>query len=175
MNIQIRKLRQSESMSYREIRLQCLKHFPEYFSSNYQDEKRKHKLFFEPFIEQSDANNFVIGAFLENTLIGISGFERYNRAKTNHRGIILQVYVTPDYQRQNIGSSMIQSTLNEAFKINGIEQIEIGVIASNENAEKIYKKIGFQTYGIHKNYLKIDNLHYDHKMMMIHKNQHTRK
>ena len=172
MNIEIRKLLPNESNSYRAIRLECLKHFPINFASNYLDEKAKDKLFFQPYIEQSDSNNFVIGAFHKTNLIGISGFKRHELVKTNHRGLIIQVYVTPEYQGNGIGSRIITSTLNKAFKINGMEQVEIDVITINKNAEKVYEKIGFEAYGIQKNYLKIDNDYYDHKMMMIFKNQY---
>lgn len=171
MEIQIRKLLPNESISYREIRLQCLKRYPEYFTTNYQDEKTKEKLFFQSFIEQSNKSNFVIGAFNDNKLIGISGFKRHERIKTNHGGIIIQVYVQDNYQGRNIGSNIIKQTLNEAFKIDGIEQVEIGVIAINEKAEKIYKNIGFEEYGLHKKFLKIDNSYYDHKLMIIFKEQ----
>jgi RimJ/RimL family protein N-acetyltransferase len=149
-----------------------LKNFPTNFTSNYQDEKTKEKLFFQPHIEQSDTNNFVIGAFHNNSLVGISGFNRHEREKRNHSGIIIQVYVTPEYQRKNIGQNIIKATLDEAFKIDGIEQIEIDVIAINENAEKVYKKIGFEEYGLQKNFLKINNTYYDHKMMMIFRDQY---
>lgn len=171
MDIKIRKLLPNESNSYRELRLQCLKTYPQHFSSNYQDEKRKEKLFFQPCIETCDTNNFVIGAFHESKLIGISGFNRYEKNKISHIGIIIQVYVTPEYQGKQIGFNLVKSTLSEAFKINGIEQIEIGVISSNKNADKIYANLGFETFGIQKHYLKIDNHYYDHKMMMIFKNQ----
>lgn len=172
MNIEFRKLRTNESNSYRDIRLQCLKNFPKNFTSNYLDEKAKDKLFFQHYIEQSDSNNFVIGAFHNTNLIGISGFERQERVKTNHRGLIIQVYVIPEFQGNGIGLNLIKSTLNEAFQINGIEQVEIDVITANKNAEKIYKKVGFEAYGIQKHFLKIDNEYYDHKMMMIFKNKY---
>ncbi|MCD2259982.1 GNAT family N-acetyltransferase [Psychroserpens luteolus] len=173
MNIQIRKLLPSESASYREIRLQCLKHYPEYFTTNYQDEKTKEKLFFQPYIEQAHKSNFVIGAFHSNSLIGISGFKRHERKKVNHAGIIIQVYVNSKFQGKNIGTDLIKHTLDEAFKIDGIEQVEIGVIAINEKAEKLYKNIGFEMFGLHKNFLKIENLYYDHKMMMIFKTNYS--
>lgn len=175
MEIQIRKLLPKESESYREIRLQCLKNYPEYFTTNYEDEKTKNKLLFQQFIEESNTDNFVIGAFLNKQLIGISGFKRQERRKVNHSGIIIQVYVNPEYQGNKIGSNLMQSTLTEAFKIDGIEQIEIGVISSNEKAENIYKKIGFKEFGLQKNFLKINDAYYHHKMMMIFKNQYTNK
>ncbi len=171
MNIQIRKLLPNESNSYREIRLECLKKFPRNFGSNYHDEKEKAKLFFQPFIEQLNIDNFVIGAFHNNSIIGISGFNRYEGEKTKHRGRIIQVYVNPEYQGQNIGTDIIKSTLAEAFKLTEIEQIEINVLATNKKAEKVYEKIGFEAYGLQKNYLKIGSTYYDHKMMMIFKSE----
>ncbi len=171
MQIQIRKLLPDESMVYRHLRLQCVKNFPEYFTTDYQDEKTKKKLFFQPYIETSNTDNFVIGAFHNDNLIGISGFKRHQRKKINHAGIIIQVYVNPEYQGQHIGSKMIKATLSEAFKISGIEQIEIGVISTNQKADKLYKKLGFEEFGLHKNFLKIDGQYYDHKMMIMFKNQ----
>ena len=172
MNIQIRKLRPDESNAYREIRLACLKNYPENFGSNYEDEMVKEKLFFQGHIEQSDADNFVIGANNNGKIIGISGFNRYENIKTKHRGRIIQVYVDPEYQGQNIGSNIIRSTINEAFKISGIEQIEIDVLTTNKKAENVYKKIGFEEYGLQKNFLKIGNTYYHHKMMMIFKDEY---
>ncbi|MGJ8594194.1 MAG: GNAT family N-acetyltransferase [Aquaticitalea sp.] len=170
MNITIQKLLPNHSTSYRELRLECLKNYPQYFSTNYADELTKEKLYFQSFIEQSDTDNFVIGAFDGQTLIGISGFKRHEAKKTEHAGIVVQVYVNPEYQGNTIGTDMIKATLDAAFKIEGIEQIEIGVISTNENAEKIYTKMGFEVFGLHKNYLKIDHHYYDHKMMMVFKN-----
>ena len=171
MDIKIRKLQPNESNFYRDIRLECLKNYPMYFTSNYRDEKAKAKLFFQDHIEESDVNNFVIGAFHNNALVGISGFNRYDRKKTEHKGRIIQVYVNLNYQGQNIGLNIIKSTIDEAFKINAIEQIEIDVITTNTHAENLYKKIGFTAYGIQKNFMKVDDIYYDHKMMMLFKNQ----
>ncbi len=172
MEIQIRKLLPNESNSYRELRLQCLETYPEYFTTNYQDEKTKNKLFFQPYIENSDENNFVIGAFHKNTLVGISGFKRHEKHKTNHSGIIIQVYVNKEYQGMKIGSKIIKSTIDEAFKLTGIEQIEIGVISTNINAERVYRNLGFETFCLHKKFLKIDGQYYDHLMMILFKNQY---
>ncbi len=172
MDIQIRKLQPDESNSYREIRLQCLKNYPMHFTSNYHDEKAKAKLFFQTYIEESDKNNFVIGAFLNTNLIAISGFNRYERKKIEHKGRIIQVYVNPNYQRQQVGLNLIKSTIDEAFKISNIEQIEIDVIATNTHAEKLYQKMGFSTYGTQTNFMKVEDVYYDHRMMMLFKNQY---
>lgn len=167
MILEFRKLKPSESNLYRELRLECLKLYPENFGSNYQDETKKEKLFFQPMIENQDPNTFVIGGFHNRKLIAICGFQRYDAEKTKHRARIIQLYVTPEYQKKHIASDILKSTIKEAIKIQGIEQIELGVITTNSNAEKIYQKLGFKEYGIQKDYLKIDNNYFDHKMMAL--------
>lgn len=173
MKIEFRKLRPKESNSYRELRLECLKFYPENFGSNYHDENGKEKLFFQRHIENFSADNFVMGGFDAEKLIAICGFQRYDTEKTNHRGRIIQVYVSQEYQRKNIGSDILKATLSEAFKRNGVKQIELGVVTTNRGAEEIYKKIGFKEYGVHKNYLKIGAKYFDHKMMILHASQYN--
>jgi len=166
----IRKLLPDESSAYRNIRLECLKKYPNTFGSNYQDELKKHKLFFQTHVEEADKNNFVVGAFKENELIGISGFNRFEGEKMKHRGRIIQVFVKPKFQGQSIGSTLVNETIKLAFNLDGIEQIEIGVLSSNKGAESVYKKLGFKEFGVQKNYLKVGARYFDHIMMEIYKN-----
>lgn len=175
MNIQYRKLLSKDSMSYRAIRLECLKNYPENFGSNYNDEVKKEKLFFQLIIETPIPDVFVMGAFDAQELIAICSLQRYDTEKTKHRARIMQVYVTPEYQRQNIATQIIKATIGEALKIQNLEQIELGVITTNSNAESIYKKLGFEEYGIQKGYLKINNTYYDHKMMVLFLNDYYSK
>ncbi|WP_228851753.1 GNAT family N-acetyltransferase [Aegicerativicinus sediminis] len=167
MNIQFRRLLPHESSLYRTIRLECLKQYPENFGSNYQDEIKKKKLFFEDHLENENPDNFVIGGFYNDRLIAISGFNRYDSLKTKHRGRIIQVYVTPEFQGHNIGFNLVKATVEEAFNNEEIEQIEIDVLVNNTKAESIYSKIGFKTYGIQEKYLKIGEMYFNHRMMYI--------
>ncbi|TYA57329.1 GNAT family N-acetyltransferase [Formosa maritima] len=153
MDLQFRKLKANESNLYREIRLESLKKFPKNFGSSYKSESKITSSFFQSYIELQDINNFVIGAFYKDSLIGISGFNRYVAEKTKHRGRIIQVYVKSEFQGQQIGSKIIRKTLREAFKISEIEQIEINVLTTNEKTEILYSKLGFKTYGTQKQYL----------------------
>lgn len=167
MEILFRKLRPQESEIYRSIRLECLRRYPENFGSNYRDEIKKKKLFFQIHLEESNSDHFVMGGFDNDNLIAIAGFTRYDTINTKHRGRIIQVYVKPEYQGKKIGFRLLQSIVEEAFRNKEIEQIEIDVLANNSNAEKIYSKMGFQIYGTQKKYLKIGNKYFDHKMMYL--------
>ena len=51
MALHLQKLQSTHTNAYRDIRLECLKNYPENFRSNYGDEVKKEKLFFHTFIE----------------------------------------------------------------------------------------------------------------------------
>lgn len=166
-HISIRKLKSNESLVYREIRLECLKLFPENFGSNYDDETLKPKLFFQPYIENFSQDNFVIGAFHKTRLIGISGFNRYDSQNKSHNGRIIQVYIKPEFQGQKLGKHIVIATLVEAFKISEIQHIEIGVMSTNHIAKAIYLSIGFEVIDIEKNYVKYSNTYADNIIMSM--------
>jgi len=51
--------------------------------------------------------------------------------------------VSPEFRNRAIGSLLISEAINEAFKIDGINHIEISVRVNNEGAERLYLRTGF--------------------------------
>lgn len=174
MSIIIRKLQPHESASYREIRLACLKNAPDYFGSTYEEESRMSKLKFESHIENSSSDHFMFGAFDDGTLIGITGFERMPRQRAMHRGEVVQVYVDPGYRGHNVGERLVRSVVEHAFSLDGIEQVQLSLIAGNRAGEQLYEKIGFRTYGIQLRYFKMDDRYTDQQFMQLFKDEYQR-
>jgi len=154
---------------YRETRLACLKSMPEYFGSTYEEEVLNPKLKFETYIEQDLPEHFMLGAFDNNELIGLAGFERTHRKKTRHRGDLVQVYVDVKYRGQKIGERLIRKVLEDAFALEGIEQIELSAVANNQGAIRLYEKLGFKTYGIQPEYFKVEDGYTDQAFMFLFK------
>jgi len=169
MPILIRKLRPSESSIYREVRLECLKKVPDYFGSTYEEEILNPKLKFEPFIENESPDHFIFGAFDADRLIGIAGFDRMDRKRAWHRGELVQVYVDSKYRGQGLGEKLIRSVVEYAFTMDGLEQIQLIVIAGNKSAFKLYEKIGFRSYGFQPHYFKVGDTYMDQNFMQLFK------
>ena len=169
MQIIIRKLEPHESAAYREIRLACLKNASAYFGSTYEEEASNSRLKFETFIENNSKDHFIFGAFDHDTLIGITGFKRMERQRDRHRGEVVQVYVEAGYRGQSLGEKLIRSVIAQAFTLEGIEQAQLSAIAGNENAIKLYEKIGFRTFGIQTNYFKMGDTYTDQCFMQLFK------
>lgn len=169
MKISYRKLESTEAKIFRHVRLEALKNFPEGFGTRYEDEIGKTRIYFEEIIERGDsADIFFFGAFAEDDeLIGIAGFVRENRAKTKHRGEIVSMYVKPEFHGRRIGENLLRALIEAAFEIEGIEQIQLTVVADNRAAVRLYEKIGFTTFGVQKEYFKSGETYWDQRFMQL--------
>jgi ribosomal protein S18 acetylase RimI-like enzyme len=173
MSILIRKLQPHESAAYREVRLACLKKVPQYFGSTYEEEVLDPKFMFETFIETDLPDHVMFGAFDQERLIGITGFNRMARQRAMQRGEIVQVYVDSNYRGQNIGEKLIRQALDYAFHLGGIEQIQLSVIAGNQTAIRLYEKLGFKTFGVQPRYFKVGDTYMDQQFMQLFKNDYS--
>ena len=172
MPIIIRKLQPHESAIYREVRLACLKNVPQYFGSTFEEEILNRKFMFETFIENDSPDHVMFGAFDDKRLIGITGFNRMARQRAMHRGEVVQVYVDSNYRGQNIGEKLIRRVLEYAFALDGIEQVQLSVIAGNQTAIKLYEKIGFKTFGVQPRYFKVGETYMDQQFMQLFKSDY---
>ena len=173
MEIVIRKLQPHESVIYREVRLACLKNVPEFFGSTYEEEVLNPKFYFETHIENGSPDHVMFGAFDAERLIGITGFNRMARQRASHRGEVMQVYVDSSYRGQNIGEKLLRNALEYAFHLEGIEQVQLSVIASNKTAIALYEKLGFKTFGVQKNYFKVGDTYMDQQFMQLFKSDYS--
>ena len=167
MEIIIRKLQPHESAIYREVRLSCLKNAPEYFGSTYEEEILNPKFMFETYIEIESPDHVMFGAFDEERLIGITGFNRMARQRASHRGELVQVYVDPNYRGQNTGEKLLRRALEYAFALEGLEQVQLSVIARNKTAITLYEKLGFKTFGVQPKYFKVGDAYMDQQFMQL--------
>lgn len=154
--ISFRLLDSKDRENYRQKRLECLTNYPEFFGDTYEEEISGAPLKFDKALRPGNDNSFLIGAFSDDSLVGISGFIQDGRIKTNHRGDLVQVYVDPSFSGQGIGSKLVELTISRAFENSLIDQILLGVVHTNEKAIRLYKKHGFVEYGMLENYFKRD-------------------
>lgn len=167
MDVDYRRLHADDLSAYRKIRLESLKEYPDSFGASYEDQKSKKRLGFEEYIEQELPDKFIIGAFDNAKLIGICGFFRKDNAERMNAGEIIQMYVRPKYQSNKVGYWLLQATLEEAFKNSEIDNIELGVITDNLNANSLFDKAGFEEYGFQKNHFNDSGVRLKRRLMVL--------
>jgi ribosomal protein S18 acetylase RimI-like enzyme len=153
-NIVYKKVGVKDVEQYHEIRLECLRQFPQHFGTLYDEELKSLNFKFDKIIAQSAATDFLMGAFSNDRLIGICGFILEKREKTKHIGDISGMFVMPEFSGHKIGAGLLYATLIAAFYNASLEQIILAVADENKRAYNLYKKFGFVEYGRLPNYFK---------------------
>ncbi|PLT30007.1 GNAT family N-acetyltransferase [Peribacillus deserti] len=150
---------------YRHIRLEALQKNPEAFGSSYEEEKDRTV---EDFKHRIQAENvYTIGAFKEETLVGIVTLVREPKRKMNHRASIFAMYVTEEHRCKGTGRKLMEEAINIAKSHSGIEQIYLSVVTSNSAAKRLYASLGFEIYGQEKHALKIGHTYFDEEHMVL--------
>jgi len=151
--------------------LDSLKSFPEFFGTRYEEQSGVPKLQFEEAIEKGSEDIFIYGAFADKRLVGIAGFRRGDRPKTRHRGEVVQVFVDPDFQGRKVGESLVREVIDAAFALPGIETLELSAVATNP-VQKLYEKMGFETYVVRPDYFKLGEQSWDQRFMELRKERY---
>ncbi len=166
--IEVRKLTVEDAEQYREIRLQSLRDHPEAFAASF-DEERKATVadMREKLKKRNRPNNFIAGAFAGDDLVGVVGFYQYTQKKMRHKGYIWGMYVGRDYQGRGVGTKLLNYVKKQARELSGLEQVILTVASRNTRAKRLYEKVGFETYGLEKKALKVNQRYYDEEHMMM--------
>lgn len=163
----IRNIETAEAEKFWQLRLEALRTNPEAFGSTYEEassaplEKVQERLL-------ANDHQYTLGAYTaEGKLVGMAGFKREAARKMAHKSFIWGMYVTPAYRKHGIGRMLMEEILRRAGRLPGLEQINLSVVTSNERALKLYLALGFETFGLEKNALKHNGIHYDEEHMVF--------
>lgn len=110
---------------------------------------------------------FVLGAFTaDGSLVGVVGLAREEGEKSEHRGLIWGMYVTPNARGLGLARNLMIECLSRANAIPELEQLHLSVVTSNHSAIALYQSLGFETYGTDPAVLKIGNQRFDEYLMV---------
>lgn len=156
----IRRLDSTDAARYREIRLDGLARHPEAFSSAFETEGAEPLSWFE----QRLAALVVFGAFRGEALVGVVGFAAQTAPKRAHKGAVVGLYVRPEARRMGIAQRLLEAVIAQARP--RVELLQLTVTNVNDEARRLYRKLGFTEYGTEKNALKVGGRYYDDILMV---------
>ena len=164
MNIQT--LTPANVEAYQVLRLRALRDHPEAFGSAYEDEA---VMALEKVAERlvSAPERFTLGAWQEESLVGMAGFSRNLGRKTRHRGMVWGMYVAPEARGQGVGAALLAEILQRVKRLDGLEEVILAVTVGNPAAQRIYLQAGFVLSHVEKRYIKLDDTYYDIEWMTL--------
>lgn len=138
--VNIIELKPADNERYRKLWLTGITEYSEFFRVAVDDDP-------EPSIPTKfNSCSFTLGAFVEDTLVGVVSFERDQRIKLRHKALIFRMFVHPAVAGQGIGKALLQSVLLNARNINELKYVYLTVLASNERAIKLYTSLNFKEF-----------------------------
>lgn len=112
---------------------------------------------------EGDWPHFV--AVSDGKVIGWCDITPLDRPVYAHVGS-LGIGVLAPYRGKGIGKALMKAALLKA-KNKGLTRIELTVREKNSTAISLYKKMGFEQEGIHKNGVRIDGIYENHVFMAL--------
>jgi ribosomal protein S18 acetylase RimI-like enzyme len=165
--LQIRSLTPNDADEWWRLRRESLQNDPEAFSSSAEDHQSLKAEDVRQRLNSNQTEFFIVGAFVDHLLVGMSGFHRQHGVKSRHKAGVWGVYVTPVSRGQGVGRRLMESLLERAAEIDGVEQILISVTATQTTACALYRSLGFEPFGREPRALKIGNRYIDEEHMLL--------
>jgi ribosomal protein S18 acetylase RimI-like enzyme len=164
---EIRILTADDCTEYWRLRLEMLEGEPQAFSSSAQEHRLLDLVELHRRIGSVETEQFIVGAFEGTRLFGTAGFHRDKGLKTRHKGHIWGVYVSPAKRGQGFARKLLETLLQRASTISGIEQVLLSVAATQAPAVRLYQSLGFELWGCEPRGLRVGDQYIDERYMIL--------
>ena len=77
------------------------------------------------------------------------------------------MYVPQELRGKGIGKALLQAAIAYAKTLPGLEQINLSVVLTNKEARHLFISLGFETYGLERQALKLHDHYFDQELMTL--------
>jgi ribosomal protein S18 acetylase RimI-like enzyme len=161
----IRQLTDTDVEIYHALRLESLRESPHAFTNSTEEFSQRT---LDSIAQQLRGHeNFTLGAFEDELLVGMVGFYRESALKLRHKGYIVSMYVLPEYRSCGIARALLIEAITRARRLPDLKQLLLGVVVTQTTAKRLYESLGFAVYGREPNGVKIGNKYFDEEFMLL--------
>ncbi len=113
------------------------------------------------------AENFIVGAFEQQTAVGMVGCYQEVPLKRRHKAWVWGVFVKPAARGRGIARSLMQAAIGRAKAIDGLDMVMLTVSVDQPAPRKLYESLGFRSIGVEPKGIKIGNQAHDEEHMVL--------
>lgn len=111
-------------------------------------------------------DSYTLGAFDQARLVGSVSVERDFRLKLRHKALLFKMYVHSDFAGRGVGHRLMNEAIRLAASIEGLRQLYLTVLASNERAIRLYRSLGFVEFAHEPDAVNIGDVYIDELQMI---------
>ncbi len=145
MSVLIRRFRESEWQTYRDLRLRALKDSPDAFGSTYENSlKYSDKEWKTRMTRVAPDWDLPLVARADDEPAGLA----WGRIDPDDKdtAFLFQMWADPAHRRKGIGRKLLQEVITWARE-QGALRVQLGVTVGNSHARQLYESVGFQPVG----------------------------
>ncbi|MBP4046837.1 GNAT family N-acetyltransferase [Chromobacterium violaceum] len=163
--VTIRALTSADAQSFKNLRLQAIDNSPTSIWPTRGEVEAQSTSEITARIHTTPTQT-VFGAFIDNTLVGITGVRREPLSQVSHKAIIWGVFVDPTQRGKGIAQDMLRVATEHALHAWGCLQLTLCVNAENTPAKRLYTSQGFVTFGVEPRAMQVGGRFYDEEYMV---------
>lgn len=161
----IRRLEVPDASVYRALRLRALREHADAFTSSFEEEKIRPLVDTERRLHAVEHGK-LWGAYVAGEMAGMVGLSFEARIKNRHKGLLVSMYVAPEYSGNGLGLSLVNTVLQEA-RASGLQMVTLTVTDSNHAAMALYQKCGFTASGTEPDAIRINGVSFSKTHMYL--------
>jgi ribosomal protein S18 acetylase RimI-like enzyme len=162
---QIRRLEVRDAPDYRALRLHALRAHEDAFTSSFEEENVRQLADTEMRLRAVEAGK-LWGAYVASQMVGMVGLSLETRIKNRHKGLLVSMYVAPEYTRRGLGLSLVDTVVQDA-RACGLELVLLTVTESNHAAIALYQKCGFTAFGTEPDAIRVNGVSFGKTHMYL--------
>ena len=157
---EIRQLNAEDAADYQAVFLGALQSAPAAFAADYGEESARSS----DQLAERFRREVIFGAFVDGRLCAIATFLQQTSPKRRHVGMVWNMYVSEERRGTGLADLLFKYVLEVASLV--VEQVELYVAIDNPRARKLYRKFGFESYGVMPRALRARGADFDALMLV---------
>ncbi len=137
----------SDAAQYRALMLHAYEAAPDAFTSTAEERAAEPDEWWARRIADPKGLSLSIGAFRDSELLGTVTVEFSAKPKTQHKALIIGMFVVESARRQGVANALVRAALDITAARPGVLVVTLTATEGNGPAITLYETFGFKTFG----------------------------